>query len=764
MPRCDSRLRVCVILLAICTTGISAISQRPKVLAPHDPVPAKMAKTIPLPAAQSGSIVGGPWMVDANFRSTVYVKNLIETSTVTATPVLYLSNGMRYVLPKLNLDPSGIATVDVNATLKSLGIAPYAELSGYLELDYSWPWVPICATLKAIDSTHSLIFYYSFLPSKRAQLPNQPPPSVGPKRNIIEGMWWKQEPNVTGFVALTNTGSKPVDAQVDLSDDLGAGVAQHKITITPHGTKLINLVELDSASTAQGGIRVTYTADSDPVLVNGGLQDQAVGYSAVIPFAEAAQAPANSKSTIAELGLMTGPADPMLRFPAATTFTPYTVLRNISGALLTATPTLWWMSAGITQSAQLGQLSLAPYQTKVLNVPSLLAAVGLKSFSGSVNLVFDVEGAAGGMLVSGGAVDQTESYVFGVIPRGVTWSAGKSLSYWSIGNGDDTMVTLWNPADEAQDLIFRLDYTGGHYALPVHLAPRATQMFNISDIVNSQTPDADGNVVPLAVHEGSAELTGIHDEIEHILVAMDAGIYNVQKATCGGYSCETCNGVASSSVTDDSWIDSVNGTHALVFTETYNTGSQYNVTGQSYWNSNTPSVATVSSGVVTGVSSGSATISALDTYSEPGYVDDECGYYLPACPIYTFNPGGGASGNVCGLSITTSSVTANCSSGQQQTKGVTASVSGGSSCEWVYSSSSCTAGNASGQVGPLGNCGLNSGSQYPSNPQAQVPLFAGPGSSGSQVGTFDVLFTIYIPANGYGVNTETQGTIPVFCQ
>lgn len=74
-------------------------------------------------------------------------------------------------------------------------------------------------------------------------------------------------------------------------------------------------------------------------------------------------------------------------------------------------------------------------------MPSLLAAAGLKNFSGSVNLVFDTQGQSG-LLMASGSVDQTNTYVFEVAPRGTTMNAGKNLSYWSTADGDDTMVTI----------------------------------------------------------------------------------------------------------------------------------------------------------------------------------------------------------------------------------------------------------------------------------------------------------------------------------
>lgn len=129
-------------------------------------------------------------------------------------------------------------------------------------------------------------------------------------------------------------------------------------------------------------------------------------------------------------------------------------------------------------------------------------------------------------------------------PQAIVESVAKGLSYWSTGDGNDTMVTLWNPADESQEFLFTLFFSGGHYRFPLHLEPRATRTFNLSEIIHNQIPDEEGNVVPASVHEGSAEVSGSRGENEHILLAIDAGTYNVEKATCGQY-CLTCQGAAS---------------------------------------------------------------------------------------------------------------------------------------------------------------------------------------------------------------------------
>jgi len=84
-------------------------------------------------------------------------------------------------------------------------------------------------------------------------------------------------------------------------------------------------------------------------------------------------------------------------------------------------------------------------------------------------------------------------------PHGVLESASKSLSYWNTADGDDTMVTIWNPADEAQDFVFQLSFAGGHYKFPMHLEARTTRTFNVSEIVDGGIPDPDENIIPSGV-------------------------------------------------------------------------------------------------------------------------------------------------------------------------------------------------------------------------------------------------------------------------
>jgi len=532
------------------------------------------------------------------------------------TPILYLSNGQMYQLADVKLEPSGTAVISVNDALAAQGIAPYATLTGHVEVRYTWPWDALCVSVRDVDPVHSLIFTYNLQPAASV---TAAPSASGLQSSMLEGLWWKQEPNVTGFVSLSNPSTQPISATVQVTDDQANVLGEHTIQVSANGTKLLDLQEMQSSLSNAGGVRVTYAGAENSLLVYGGLEDPVTGFSASLPlhFPPATSVKQVSSSYVA-VGMMAGEADPMMLFPAGTRFTPYAVVRNISAQVLSVLPTLYWMEGSVSHSVALPRFTVPPYRAQNLNLDSLISSAGPANFNGSANVTFEYFGQPKSLLMATGSVDQKNTYVFEVHPQGIVESVAKTLSYWSTADGDDTMVTLWNPADEAQDLVFTLFFSGGRYNLPVHLGPKATRMFNISDSILNQVPDAEGNIIPASVREGSAEITGPKGENEHILVSMDAGIYNVQKATCGQQYCITCQGAVDSWVAADPFAVAVGGQTQLTFTVQYHSGTQYDLTGTSNWSSSNTSIGTVSAGLVAGVSPGSLQMSASNDFT-PDY-------------------------------------------------------------------------------------------------------------------------------------------------
>jgi hypothetical protein len=289
--------------------------------------------------------------------------------------------------------------------------------------------------------------------------------------------------------------------------------------------------------------------------VTGSLANESEGYSANMPFSSR-DLPSSSlgKIAMASVGLMIGKPDPtvMPGFPADARFAPYLALRNTTVEPIEVALQLNYM-AGTEGSPPVNQnlptLRLHPFEAEQADLKSMLDAAGLRAFNGMINLSISFTGHAGDLVLASGSVDQTGTYVFEVDPQGMGSSIGKITGYWSHTDGNDTMFSLWNPSDAPDDIVAAIYYGDGSatYQLPVHLAPHASSMIDVGMLIMNKTADANGNVIPTSVRDGSASFasSGIDssqpDGKKRMTAVISGGIFNVADATCG-QTCAYCNG------------------------------------------------------------------------------------------------------------------------------------------------------------------------------------------------------------------------------
>jgi hypothetical protein len=117
-------LIVCLLALSLAGT-LTATAQQQKVLAPHRSVEPRVEHPRPSPHPPTlRSMIGGLWMTDANFKSSIYLTNNVVTDSITVTPILYFSNGRKLPLPDVTLEPSGTTVISINDALQTQSIAP----------------------------------------------------------------------------------------------------------------------------------------------------------------------------------------------------------------------------------------------------------------------------------------------------------------------------------------------------------------------------------------------------------------------------------------------------------------------------------------------------------------------------------------------------------------------------------------------------------------------------------------------------------------
>lgn len=587
------------------------------------------------------SAEGALWRTDGGFQPVLMLKNMLEISPISVSPILFMADGTEYDLPEVQLDPAGVAMINVKTALQSAPaeIQRHLSLYGSAGIKFQWAWPAVFAAIRNSDDVRGLL-YQTHLDSDAAYVHD---PSIKQWEQIIESTWWKQDPNVAGYLTLTNTSLNSVAAAITVTDPGAKYAASQTLSIAPHTTQWLDLMtlwaQLPSSSIA-GGIEISYSGAHNALSLTGGLEDSNKGYSHMLHFVESSQMapdpnvvlPSSQSSSGGSTsqaavppqntnfdspGIMVGIQDADMQFPVGTKFVPYVVLRNTTGNPMQVQLTANTMSGSGGLDVPLGSIALDPHSTRQIDMSSLLGSVGLDSYNGYINLRTSFSGSPTDLLQESGSIDQTLNYVFEVPPRLEESSSGRTYNYWNTNGDTDTMFTLWNYSNDAEDLVLTFQHQEGKYEMPVHLEAHSSMTLSVGKLIHSQVPDRVGRVIPASIVQGSAKISGVNGPKDKIRVAVFAGIFNSRTGTCS-YPCGPCNALQFVELSQDEFdlivADSIFADAYAV----YEDGTQVEVSNDSTWLSYNTSVATVNTGNTTGVSVGATSISADFLGTGPG--------------------------------------------------------------------------------------------------------------------------------------------------
>ena len=565
------------------------------------------------------------WRIDHTFEATIRIKNELVIGPMTVAPVLFMADGTEFDLAPLTIESTDVVTISINDALQQVpaSVQPHVSQFGSAALRFLYGWNAVSGSIQSIDRPRSLTYQYPFVQSM----------SMGSSHQVLEGLWWKHDPGVDGFIALSNTTATPTEAHIGLSDTRGLDGPGRVLTVPAHGTRWAQFSALDPIRLrdARGGITVSWEGETNGLIVAGGLENASEGFSAPMVFRTLRSGKSAEQAIrYASVGIMVGSPDPMMGFPEGTKFTPYAVLRNGDSKPLDVQPALYYLQGMATVTLSVQRFTLLAHQTTSLDVYSLLEAAGVKTYSGTIHLEFSYQGDPGALIIAAGSVDQSGTYVFDVAAKGINQDRGKRISYWENGGGTDTMITLWNPESSPQSLLVSLYFHGGTYRVPVQLNAKGTYMFNISELAMAQKPDQDGHILPRDAKIGSALVTDAKNRLNRVTIVVTAGAFNVQTATCGE-QCSGCDDVQDLEIYGPSVP--IGDTGQWNADCTWPDGSVTDCTGDVYWSSYNTSVATFSDnayGEVFGIAPGAANIEVeLDETITDSmcYTQGYCDYY-----------------------------------------------------------------------------------------------------------------------------------------
>jgi len=587
-------------------------------------------------------MVGGYWRTDHTFQPMLVISNIMESMELSVTPVLYAADHTEYDLPAVTLTPAGVSSIDIRSAIAAAPEQMRGHFTEYgsAAVKYVWHWSGAAsAEVVNRDAKRSLNFGFELRSPKMTMA--KMAAKHGAAATVQEGLWWREDSGVKGFLALVNVAQHPVNVQVQVLSNYGAFESERMIHLQPNETSNVDVLEgVDGSS---GGIRVTYNGAENDVVVAGGLENPREGYSAQIPFVTAPSEPNSKASNVSysSVGLMLGAPDPMMKFPASTQFGIYLALRNTTPRPVLINPTLYYMQGSDVVKAPLKTLTLAAREARHWTPKEFAAEHGLPNSSGMINLVFSYQGHPRDVIMASGSIDQTKSYVFEIIMKGVGKNLGMSLKDWDVSNGNDTMISLLNLDEKDQDFWVTLFFDGGQYKVPVQLKAGGSMMFNVSETIMMQQPDSDGHKIPPGTLHGTAVLSPASPDPQWVNVGVSVGIFNVSTATCGGH-CPYCNNFTAFRVQADRSTAPVGQDTQFSSWGLSSNGAWIDYTLQSSWTSSNIQVAQPSGstvGAFTGVSPGQ--------FSGQAYADLPANYCPDACSTEGWTDG--APGTITGI-------------------------------------------------------------------------------------------------------------------
>ncbi|MDE3135231.1 MAG: hypothetical protein KGL59_01540 [Acidobacteriota bacterium] len=647
--------------------------------------------------------------------------------------------------------------MSVNDALASAppAVAQHVSEYGSASLLYFWrtPGVAV-ASIQVMSSGQSLVFDYPFLPSQTGKAATQ----------TVEGLWWMHDPGTQGFVAATNNTATPRNVTVTASDNSGSPSMSQDLSLASHATHLLSLESLlpghSRGPDAAGGVQVQFKGQPSDISLAGGLMNPANGFSATMRFViPGGHAGTPGPMRLASAGVLMGKQPSFMGFPATTRFLPYVVLRNTGAVSLPVLATVY-KASGPAEGVALHVPALAAFESRRISMRPLLDSAGLAGFDGAITLAFSWQGRWGDLVAAVGSVDQSGNYVFEVSPTIAHQTWAKESPFWVVGNGDDTMFSLWNSGRTAEDVsaTFTFGSSSGRYTLPIHLTPGETQTIDMAQLIAKQQPDADGDTTPPGPNEGSAMFSGAQGPRQQINLVVSTGQYNAQMGTCCE-GCICCYGVVSLDLLADPTECPTLEVCYMSAKENMSDGTQNDVTGSASWRSGNTSIATVSGGTVNAYTPGNTSIGTSIEDQEAGQV---CGTLL-VCNFNQF--ANSAALNVCGFTLgpkdTLYAQTCDALTDNSQVFTAT-NITSGCSVDASQSSCSFTGGQYPGD--PTGTAEVHpDGMSYNFGnglgPQCTASYTAGPPDASNNGGVFSLTMNLKFYSTSSAVSQTVSGTV-----
>jgi hypothetical protein len=421
------------------------------------------------------SVYNAYWSTAGGFQSLAQLHNNSVKAPITVQPTIYIADGQSIWLDAVTLVPLGNATIDIGAELTAKGWGQSTAGSAVFQYQGKVSGM-LGVEVYEGNSARSLSF----------TIPSTEKPYASAVQNAV---FWLPSHNADIYVSLQNTSNQPIHVTPSVSLN-GAQEPLAAVPLAPWGSSVVyisgSLFQPGAwQKNATGGISVTQ--DGPPGALNTGawIEDDSVGFSTTLTFAN----PAVKGTGLIGTQILVGSAGLAFGLPPNFVISSHLVLRNVSAQPTDVQGTLTFSdNNGGIAAAALPSLHLAAGQVTGVDLGQVKAQGGVPPQFVSASISLQYSGASGALMgrVFGISADGSYGLYWALQP-----SAGKvySESFWSTQGNWSPIFTVGNFAATADQITVVLTSNHGTYTLPVlNLQPLESRTINIRQLLATANP------------------------------------------------------------------------------------------------------------------------------------------------------------------------------------------------------------------------------------------------------------------------------------
>jgi|GEM_PF-5289317 len=438
-----------------------------------------------LDAGAASTLAGTYYSLKSRHKSILMFNNKGPQPLV-VNPTVFSMSGERLNLAPLTIGGVSYQEFDLSTLLANAG-QQFSE--GSIQVTHQGMKQQLGVQVKILKSNEKLIFDEQFVePTKRFI------------SSRLENVWWLPSQQAETKFIVSNTTDSPVTATITVNGTVPRQRQPVSVQLNPHQTRALDILgdlvgQPGGTINREGGISITHSGAAGAILARMFVFEESSGFSSASGFAD----PQTTRSS-----KWNGSGFRIGQF-ANEQLTPVIVARNIGTEPTHVSGRLTYTNdAGEVAFVNVQAQQLAANEARSIDVASAISQSNVPASVTHTGFEFQYSTSPGTVIMTALSASQSRNHVFQV-PLADPGRAGTSAGGypWKADGDYSTILYIKNETGQPQKYTASLIFEGGDYTLGVKdIKPHQLVAIDFRALRNSQTPDVNGNTIPLLIQRG----------------------------------------------------------------------------------------------------------------------------------------------------------------------------------------------------------------------------------------------------------------------